>query len=338
MVTDMPRVSVYRLRRLAAVYANEPARLEAFEVILNRVGINPDLMTDPDGLVDLLNEARCVEALCASLGDKTFAARVGLAAQGPGTLLSYMVRASATLEEALRLAQRFYAMQDPDTRMVMVAREYDTRIALESSVISSRQFPRHRELLLCGLYARTRQIAGPGLWPLSMELETDDPAHCARIAELAGCDVSGDHVGYTLCMPPGALDYEIPTADRTLLGHLLKHGETELLAKSDALTRLSDRVAALLRKNLPGRLPSGDDVASELGLTRRTLTRRLAAEGTSYKLLAESVRCEVAKHLMADGVSIAQIAFLLDFADQSAFSVAFKRRTGKSPATYRKSH
>ncbi len=78
-------------------------------------------------------------------------------------------------------------------------------------------------------------------------------------------------------------------------------------------------------------------MAAEPELTRRTLTRRLAAEGTSYKTLLDGTLCTLSKRFLRNGDSIAQIAFMLGFSDQAAFSVAFKRWTGASPARYRRS-
>lgn len=334
----MPRISVYRLRHLAEVYTQEPTEHEPFSEILVRSGLEPDRIADPDARIDLLHEAGVIETACRSLDDKTFAARAALASRGPGTLLSYMVKTSGTVADALELAKRFYAVQDPDLRLEISETDVAVRVTIESGVIPSRQYPRHREFLLCGLYTRTRQIVGPGLWPLSLELETDDLSHCEAIAELAECGVTGNRMGYALNMPAGALSTEIPTADRTLLGHLLSQGETQLRKRPEAVEGLSDKVASMIRGRLPGQLPNGDEVASELGMTRRTMTRRLSAEGTNFKTLVDTARCDVSKALMIQNVSIAQIAFLLDFADQAAFSVAFKRWTGATPARYRKAH
>ncbi len=332
----MSKVSVYRLRRVVSLYEREAAASMPMTEILDKVGVRTDAIQDPDALVELLHEAAVVEAACKALNDKTFAARVGLAAEGPGTLVAYLVRSSQTVGEALGLAQRFYVFQDPDTTMTLQMTGEIAEISLSSAIIPARQYPRHRELLIFGLYRRLRQIAGSGLWPLSIRLETDDADHCQELSLLAGCPVRGAQQVYALRMPKNGLNYQIPTADPALLEHLRSHGEEKLRARPDALRGLSDRIAALISEHLPGHIPTGDEVASELGMTRRTMTRRLSVEGTNFKTLVETARCDLAKRLMASGESLAQIAFLLDFADQAAFSVAFKRWTGTSPARYRK--
>ncbi|MEA3063115.1 MAG: hypothetical protein QOJ94_2896 [Sphingomonadales bacterium] len=88
-------------------------------------------------------------------------------------------------------------------------------------------------------------------------------------------------------------------------------------------------------------LPQGglriDSVAQALGLSRQTLYRRLKAEGTTFEALVERVRRRLALRFMRDeGLSVKEGAWRLGFAEPSAFSRAFKRWTGKSPAEVRR--
>lgn len=72
---------------------------------------------------------------------------------------------------------------------------------------------------------------------------------------------------------------------------------------------------------------------------RRTLHRRLADEGTSFQALLDTLRSEMAAHLLRQrGVSLAEAADLLGFAEVSAFSRAFRRWYHKTPAAWRRDH
>nr|WP_302477838.1 AraC family transcriptional regulator [Ruegeria arenilitoris] len=333
----VPRVSAYRLQNVGRLYALEPNAQIPFAEVLAMAGASPEVIDGPDATVELLHEAGTLETACRVLEDKTFAARVGLSARGPGTLLAYIVRAAETIEDALKMTQRFYAMQDPDLRLDFVGTPEAPKITLESNVIPSHQYPRHREMLLFGLFKRVQQITSGGLTPIFIELETDDIDHCRMLAELAGCHVEGFNAGYALSLPPNGMIFPIPTADPTLLGHLRRHGEEQLKAQPNTVRSLSDRIIDVLGQRLPGPIPNGDEIAGELGLTRRTMTRHLSAEGTSFKLLLEGVLCDLSKRMLRSGEGVARVAFMLGFADQAAFSVAFKRWTGETPAKFRKS-
>jgi len=88
-------------------------------------------------------------------------------------------------------------------------------------------------------------------------------------------------------------------------------------------------------------LPEGamriDSVAKALGLSRQTLYRRLKAEGTTFETLVERVRRRLAlRFIRDDGLAVKEAAWRLGFAEPSAFSRAFKRWTGKSPAEMRR--
>ena len=109
----MPRISAYRLQNVGLRYSQEPGARIPFPEVLEMAGAPSDVLDSPDATVELLHEAGAVETACRVLEDKTFAARVGLSAQGPGTLLAYIVRAAETVEDALILTQRFLCNAGP---------------------------------------------------------------------------------------------------------------------------------------------------------------------------------------------------------------------------------
>jgi AraC-like DNA-binding protein len=95
------------------------------------------------------------------------------------------------------------------------------------------------------------------------------------------------------------------------------------------------RVRALLLKAMPSGDLDQDGVARSLHQSASTLQRRLRAEGTSFQRLLDATRREQAlEYLMEGRHSLANITFLLGFADQSNFTRAFRRWTGKTPRQY----
>jgi AraC-like DNA-binding protein len=99
-------------------------------------------------------------------------------------------------------------------------------------------------------------------------------------------------------------------------------------------------IVALATAALLERLPLGeageDNVARALEMSRRTLQRKLAVQGTSFRQLLDTTRHDLAQRFIEDpGQSIGEITFELGFARQSAFSRAFRRWTGMTPSDYR---
>ena len=90
------------------------------------------------------------------------------------------------------------------------------------------------------------------------------------------------------------------------------------------------------RRAIGGRLRGGDPslegVARELGISERSLQRRLSELGYTFNALADEVREATARlYLEQPDIALAEIAYLLGFADQSTFNRAFKRWTGVTP-------
>ena len=130
-----------------------------------------------------------------------------------------------------------------------------------------------------------------------------------------------------------------------LMMALPSHNPTMLAMHEQVIAdRLHDMgtqgIAAQVRRHLMARLKNGEprreEIASLLHLTDRTLQRRLNAEQVSFKDLLDEVRVEAAqKYLVDNRLSLAQVADLLGFVDQSNFFRACKRWFGKPPGLYR---
>ena len=99
---------------------------------------------------------------------------------------------------------------------------------------------------------------------------------------------------------------------------------------------IADRVAAALVRDLANPAPTVEQVAAELGVSARSLHRRLAAAGTSYQRVLDGLRCDEAVRQASDPARPFQaIAAAVGFADARAFRRAFKRWTGSTPQAFR---
>ena len=112
----------------------------------------------------------------------------------------------------------------------------------------------------------------------------------------------------------------------------------EEILKATEPDRIDREVVVQVASALSDGVPRLESVASQLGVGSRTLQRRLADLGHSYQSLVDEARREVALKLVGLGDhSLAEVAFLTGFSEQSAFTRAFKRWSGTTPRHYRKS-
>ena len=95
------------------------------------------------------------------------------------------------------------------------------------------------------------------------------------------------------------------------------------------------KVFRLIEKSLSSGAVDAANIAEAVHMSRHTLYRRLKAEGVSYHELLDEVRKNKAIHLLKSRQhTLSEIAFLLGFSELSAFSRAFKKWTGQSPAKF----
>ena len=99
---------------------------------------------------------------------------------------------------------------------------------------------------------------------------------------------------------------------------------------------LAAEVRAAVAAALPDGQPNKSQVARRLGMSERSLHRRLADDGHTFQDIATQARRDAAESLLrSSDHTLADVAFLTGFSDQTAFSRAFKRWTGHTPAAFR---
>jgi AraC-like DNA-binding protein len=129
----------------------------------------------------------------------------------------------------------------------------------------------------------------------------------------------------------------MPLADDGLSAYLL--AQLDDLWTRTAERSLVDDVRGAVTDALPDGPPSKSLIARRLGMSERTLHRRLAEQGESFQTLVTDVRRDAARSLLRTGrYSLVEVGFLTGFSDQSAFTRAFKRWTGQTPAAFEEAH
>ena len=124
-----------------------------------------------------------------------------------------------------------------------------------------------------------------------------------------------------------------PIDDQQVHGFLLEYLDSRVLRAEEDL---SAAVRSLLRKLIPTGKFSVDVVADQLGMHRRTLQRRLSVAGLTYAELLDESRASLARdHLSTRNLPMGNLAYLLGYADQSAFNHAFRRWHGMTPRQWR---
>lgn len=177
---------------------------------------------------------------------------------------------------------------------------------------------------------------GADLTPALVTLRRPTPAAVRPYADFFGCPVRFGEAQDSFLLSWPVADRPLPTSNRELATTCddILASELATLQNDD----LESRCRAHLLHELTSGEPSDTRLAESLGLSTRTLQRKLATLGLSYRGLLEKTRYELALRYLDDPrKSVTEITFLLGFSEQSAFTRAFKRWSGQAPSQYRQS-
>jgi len=99
---------------------------------------------------------------------------------------------------------------------------------------------------------------------------------------------------------------------------------------------ITHRIREILGDDFREEMPGFDELTRLLGMSARTLRRRLEKEGTSYQRIKDVARRDAAIALLSrEGLTVSEVAERVGFSDPSAFHRSFKKWTGQSPGSYR---
>jgi len=151
-----------------------------------------------------------------------------------------------------------------------------------------------------------------------------------------GCEVEFGALENSFRFKLSDLDLPLVTADDELYHVLRNCCEHALQIKARNVPPLVVQVERMISDKLTKGEATQDEIARALGMSPRTLSRRLVEEGTSFFKTLEGLRKSLAVNYLRDSnLALAEIAFLLGYSGLSSFSDAFKRWTGKTPGQYR---
>ena len=248
--------------------------------------------------------------------------------------LGYAFMASKNLLEAFERIVRFNKMVS-DAANTTLALQHN-HCDLEWSFSKNEQAPAHEamEAVISSIIRASRKLTSSCFRPIAVELMRPPPTETQPFLDFFGCQPTFNATSYRLRFNREDLEQTLPEA----VDELARSND---LLVEDYLNKLSlssthSRLRNIIIKELPNGSLSSESYAKILGLSSRTLHRKLQAEGYSFKQVLNDTRRDLAKNYLQkeQQYSLTEIAFLLGFADSSSFSRAFRRWTGVSPSHY----
>jgi AraC-like DNA-binding protein len=277
------------------------------------------------------------EVVVAVTGDSAIGVRVGSLARaeayGP---VGDVLKASATLGDALLKATRYMKLWNESVAFSVLI-EDERAFIWQRSTAPELRHPAAADALLALILVLSRQLTGQHLVADEAHFAHPAPRHVAPYQELFGGKVCFDKTEYGLVITPDVLTLPIRTHDSAARDTFARKAD-ELVRGLSESTGYARRVSEIVQRELNGGNPTLKNVASELGLHPKALTRNLKSEGTSHREILESRRRELAgRYVGSSGLGLTEVAFLLGFSDASAFNKSFRRWYGVAPSAFRAS-
>jgi AraC-like DNA-binding protein len=250
-------------------------------------------------------------------------------------ILFYVMAASHNLGEAVRNLVRYLTVVNESLHVVVSENAASTILTVHYWV--PRHIDRHfAEFGVAIVLRGFRQITGKHLCPALVTFAHGRNANVAEIDRFFGCPVKFSAAADTMVFPTALLSTPIVTSDNYLLSILKDHCESMLAERG----KVSSALRALVENEVVQLLPHGkaqvETVASNLGMSKRTLARRLSEEGASYSAVLDELRRDLSVQYLKDhSMSLNHISWLLGYSEVTSFNHALKRWTGDSPKNMR---
>jgi AraC-like DNA-binding protein len=313
---------------------------EGFDLsaILDRVGIPRSARHDPHMRLPQGRFEELWRAAVEVTGDPAIALRVSTMVK-PSTLgiIGYLASASESPRNAFELVKGLTPLLWENFECDLESDDEVAFIRCRSGTTSSAS--RFTTEYSIGLTITMSRALGPARsGPLEARFSYSAPRYADEYERILRLPIRFDAGEDGVLFPVSQMTSSNPSADAALR-QLLHQYAADQLARIPSHDRFSQRIRATLRSMLPLAHLSADSVAAQFSMSDRTLRRRLKEEGTSYQEVLDDVRAELARrYLGTDKRCIDEVAGLLGFSDSSAFSKAFRRWTGKTPAEFTRAH
>lgn len=304
--------------------------------LLKEVGLSRSDVADPDARIPYASVLGLIERAASMLDDVNYGLRLGTSyGLREGGLLGFVLLNSPTLMDAITNLQRYFRVVGDGEDLTIehsgphvVVRFRETDSALRGL--------RHNSEYIAALLVRAfRTITGKAIAPVRVEFMHARPNAKVSYDRYLGSPVRFGTEWDALFYDIEATRLPVVGADDKLL-KVLERACRQIVGPAPRKQDLMHDTRELVIERLTKGSVRIDDIARDLGMSSKTLERRLAAKGRSFSALLDDIRSGLAKRYLSDtDLRLEQVAYLTGYSEPAALVRAFKRWTGTTPIQYR---
>lgn len=315
-------------------------KLDTAAAILE-AGIDPNVLENANGRIPGAQFQSLIKTLLIQSRDPLMGLHTGLYVQpGSYSVLGYISMSCATLGDVIMRIPTYERLVG-DMGTTRIERSPKTislnwRCAYTDELVR----PHMIDNVLASWINFARWLANQNASPEKILLQRPAPQTLSEIKEYEDsfrCPILFSQAKSAIVLSMSLLDIGLRQPDQLLLKTLESHASQQISELENKLGSFSLSVMQVVRKQLSLGQVRKELVADELGVSLRTLQRKLIAEGTQYQQIADEVRLEIAKELLCvSKLGTQDIAYNLGFSDSRSFHRRFKQWTGQTPGDFRK--
>ncbi|MFB2764851.1 AraC family transcriptional regulator [Marinobacter shengliensis] len=336
-MTPLGTASVAALRQYVR-YAD--AKGISTSELFSKAGLEPNILDTDDGRLTGEQLQTFIHLLAEASGNPILGLETGDFVQpGSYSVLGYITMSCATLGEAVtRIAPYEKLVGDMGTTGLRM-KGNEVSLVWTCNFTDPVVWPQVVDNVFASWINYARWLAdNDNASPIRVALKRSSPGpdYEGAYHERWGCPVEFEAPENVVTMPQELLATRLRQPDPLLRKTLEAHALSQL-ALLDTDTDLTSRVKQGIQKQLASGVTRQDMIAEDLGMTSRTLQRKLSQEGVSYQKLLDDVRQQMAEdYLRNTEMSIPDIALRLGYSETTSFHRKFKAATGKTPGDYRR--
>lgn len=339
-LTDLPLLHqrIFAPYKLAILVDAAAERGVAPEIVLAGSALTCERVHDPHTLTSVNDYLAACENIVATGGDPEIPLDVGsrlhLSAYG---MYGYALMCSPTMRDFFDFAVRYHLLATPMLRLEW-RREGDLaiwrfpEIYSEAMSFPARAFLVRQQMMMTATHVR--DVSGADIAPICASFGLPNTGHAVLDETRLGCPCLFDQPAHELHYPRSILELAPQFANR-LTHAWLQETCTELVGQTKAKSTLIGEIYQRLMR-APHKAPSMETIAQELGVTERTLRRRLTEQGVRFAEIADDVRKQLSlRYLQTTRMTADDIAAKVGFTDTANLRRAVKRWTGATLAQVR---
>ena len=307
------------------------------DALLRSVGIDPDNPVDPSQMVSDIEYYAFLERLAAvEHNPTTIPLRVGATMRCDDYgAFGLAWKSAMTLRGSYERAERY-------ARVLTSVSTYEVEETNKGAFVHLHRAGERRlgmrlsnEATIASIVSISRQVSTKAFNPIAVYFKHSTPESTADHEAYFGCPVHYETNRDALLVSSESLQSPNRVGDEGFAKFFDTHLEAELSKLEDGHS-LDQRVRIQVSRSLSEGVPTISDIAEHLGMSGRTLQRRLSEQGNSFQSLVDEARRQLAERLLQQtDYSLMEIAFMTGYSEQSAFTRAFKRWAGHTPRSYR---